>query len=102
MQRELLGLYYMKLPLDSGTIDVTSYCQHEMNFYEMRTFAQVFYPLMEALFEAPHGSLKGFNHEGTPILEEYYGNENTKKLSLLRLWIIIENIEAFGEQERLH
>lgn len=80
MQRELLGLYYMKLPLDSGTIDVTSYCQHEMNFYEMRTFAQVFYPLMEALFEAPHGSLKGFNHEGTPILEEYYGNENTKKV----------------------
>lgn len=80
MQRELLGLYYMKLPLDSGKIDVTSYCQREMNFYEMRTFAQVFYPLMEALFEAPHGSLKGFDHEGIPILEEYYGNENTKKV----------------------
>lgn len=80
MQRELLGLYYMKLPLDSGTIDVTSYCQHEMNFYEMRSFAQVFYPLMEALFEAPHGSLKGFDHEGIPVLEEYHGDVNVKKV----------------------
>lgn len=80
MQRELLGLYYMKLPLDLGTIDVTSYCQHEMNFYEMRSFAQVFYPLMEALFEAPHGSLKGFDHDGIPVLEEYHGDVNVKKV----------------------
>lgn len=80
MQRRLLGLYYMKLPLDSGTIEVTSYCQKEMNFYEMRTFAQVFYPLMEALFEAPHGSLKGFNHGGVPVLEEYHGDVSIKKV----------------------
>lgn len=80
MQRKLLGLYYMKLPLDSETVDVTSYCQKEMNFYEMKTFAQVFYPLLEALFEAPHGSLKGFDCEGVPILEEYCGDASIKEV----------------------
>lgn len=80
MQRKLLGLYYMKLPLDCGTVEVTSYCQREMNFYEMRSFAQVFYPLMEAFFEAPHGSLKGFDHEGIPVLEEYHGDVSVKKV----------------------
>ena len=80
MQRKMVGLYYMKLPLDSGTINVNSYCGNEMNFYQMRTFVQVFYPLMEALFEAPHGSLKGFDCEGNPILEGYYGDKNTKKV----------------------
>lgn len=80
MQKKLFGLYYMKLPLETGNITTDSYCGREMNFYQMKTFAQVFYPLLEALFEAPHGSLKGFDHEGIPILEEYIGNENTKKV----------------------
>lgn len=78
MKRKLHGLYYMKLPLETGSVEVDSYCGREMNFYQMKTFAQVFYPLLEAFFEAPHGSLKGFDRSGMPIQEEYIGNIDAK------------------------
>lgn len=78
MKRKLHGLYYMKLPLEIGSVEVDSYCGREMNFYQMKTFAQVFYPLLEAFFEAPHGSLKGFDRSGMPIQEEYIGNIHAK------------------------
>lgn len=55
---------------------------------------------MEALFEAPHGSLKGFDCEGNPILEGYYGDKNTKRLFSPQLWIILENIGSNGAKKK--
>lgn len=101
MQRKLIGLYYMKLPLETGNITTDSYCGREMNFYQMNTFTQVFYPLLEALFEAPHGSLQGFDCEGTPILEEYIGNIDTKAVIYSAVMDYHQEYRNYFEMENL-
>lgn len=101
MQKKLFGFYYMKLPLEKGNITTDSYCGKEMNFYQMKTFAQVFYPLLEAFFEAPHGSLQGFDCEGTPILEEYIGNIDTKEVIYSAVMDYYQEYRNYFEKENL-
>lgn len=76
LQKKLLGLYYVKLPLENAPIEVCSYSGQGKNYYQLNSFAQRYYPLTEMLFSAAHGSVEGIDAEGNPIFEPAQMNED--------------------------